>query len=62
VTNDDIPVWGAAAIGQIIGRSERAAFYLLERKYLDADKLGNLWVSTRRRLLKRIRGAEPAER
>jgi hypothetical protein len=52
--NLDDPVWGAAAIGRVIGRSERQAFYLLERKLVDATKVGNAWVSTRRRLLSGI--------
>lgn len=52
----DRPIWGAAAIGEIIGRSQRQAFHLLESGHLDADKLGNQWVSTPRRLLARIRG------
>jgi hypothetical protein len=54
--NQDTPIWGAAAIGQVIGRNERQTFYLLQRKLIDADQLGNQWVSTPRRLLARIRG------
>jgi hypothetical protein len=50
----DTPVWGAAAIGRVIGRSERQAYHLLERRLLDASKVGALWVSTPRRLLRGI--------
>jgi hypothetical protein len=50
----DTPVWGAAAIGRVIGRSERQTFHLLERGHLDASKVGGLWVSTPRRLLNGI--------
>ena len=52
----DRPVWGAAAIGQVIGRTKRQTIHLLESGHLDADKIGGHWVSTPRRLLKRIRG------
>ena len=52
--NLDTPVWGAAAIGRVIGRSERQAYHLLERTLLDASKVGSLWVSTPRRLLRGI--------
>jgi hypothetical protein len=55
-SDDDTPVWGAAAIAEVIGRSERQAYHLLERKHLDADKIGSQWVSTPQRLLARIRG------
>jgi len=54
--NQDTPIWGAAAIGRVIGRNERQTFYLLSTNRIDADKLGDQWVSTPRRLLKRIRG------
>jgi hypothetical protein len=47
----DAPIWGAKNFAPIINRSERQTFYLLERGYLDADKFGTLWCSTRRRLL-----------
>ena len=50
----DVPVWGAAAIGQVLGRNERQAYHLLERGLIDATKVGSLWVSTPRRLLRGI--------
>jgi hypothetical protein len=52
----DRPLWGAAAIGAEINRSERQAHYLLERGLLDASKIGKFWVSTPRRLRDRLLG------
>jgi hypothetical protein len=52
----DLPVWGAAAIGAQINRSERQASYMLERGLLDASKIGKFWVSTPRRLRDRLLG------
>ena len=46
----DRPIWGARAIAQHIGRSERQCFYLLASGKLDATKLGHIWTSTKRRL------------
>jgi hypothetical protein len=45
ITNDnDTPVWGAKAIGRVIGKSERAAFHLLESKALrGAKKIRGTW-------------------
>jgi hypothetical protein len=41
-------VWGAKAIGQEIGLSERRAFHRLERGHIRcAKKVGNSWVSTK---------------
>jgi hypothetical protein len=50
----DKPVWGANKIAEVINRSPRSTFHLLEKGYIDADKVGHQWVSTRRRLLWRI--------
>jgi hypothetical protein len=47
----DTPVWGAKAIGKVINKSEKAAFYLLMKGYLPAEKVGDSWVSTPRKLL-----------
>ena len=44
-------VWGAEAIGRVIGKTERATFHLLERGLLPAKKIGKSWVSSRRKLL-----------
>jgi hypothetical protein len=51
----DRPVWGAAAIGKVIGRSESETFYLLSQNVLDANKVGKKnWMSTPRRLLRSL--------
>lgn len=46
----DRPIWGARAIAQHIGRTERQTFHLLETSKLDATKVGHIWTSTKRRL------------
>lgn len=61
--NPDI-VWGAAAIGAVIGRTERQASYLLERGLLPAKRIGGRevdgiirgarWVASRKALLRAI--------
>jgi hypothetical protein len=48
------PVWGVREIARIIGRTERQTYHLLGQGHLDASRVGGRWVSTRRRLLKRI--------
>ena len=53
----DTPVWGAAAFGAVINRSERQVRHLLRRHWLDADKLGGLYWSTPRRLLDSLKNA-----
>ena len=55
-SDDDAPLWGALAIGQAIGRSERQVFHALENGLLPATKIGKAWVTTRRRLLDCING------
>jgi hypothetical protein len=47
----DTPVWGARDIGKVINKSEKAAFYLLKKGLLPAEKVGESWVSTPRKLL-----------
>lgn len=47
----DRPVWGAEAIGRVIGRSEAETFHLLSAGHIDANKIGGRWTSTPRRLL-----------
>jgi hypothetical protein len=44
-------VWGAAAIAEVIGRSERQAYWLLENDRLPARKIGQAWCASRARLL-----------
>lgn len=56
----DRPVYGAKAIANVLNLlkkngepDERRAFYMLEKGYVDANKVGETWTSTPRRLLKR---------
>jgi hypothetical protein len=51
-TDLDRPIYGAKNIGAVVNLSERQAFHALERGYLDGDKFGKKWRSTKRRLLK----------
>jgi hypothetical protein len=52
----DTPVWGAAAIAELLNCSERRAYWLLERGHIPAEKIGHHWVTTRRRACARIEG------
>jgi hypothetical protein len=52
----DLPVWGATKIGEIVNRSPRQTFHLLETGRLPATKVASKWVSTPRRLLAHILG------
>ena len=52
IADDDRPVWGAAAIAEIIGRSKTQVDYLLRHGLLDASKCGAQWTTTKRRLLR----------
>jgi hypothetical protein len=53
VSNDKAFVWGARAIGQVIGRTERQAHHLLERRVLkSAQKKGGRWVANRAALIR----------
>ena len=45
------PIWGAKAIGEVIGKNRRQTFWLLQNGLLPARKVGSLWVSDRRVLL-----------
>jgi hypothetical protein len=54
--DDDRPIWGASAIAEVVNLTRKQAFRLLEQGHLDATKVGGKWVSTRRRLLRRIAG------
>lgn len=43
----DRPVWGAAAIGAIIGRTERQTHHLLSRGLIaSARRVGGRWTAT----------------
>jgi hypothetical protein len=56
----DTPVWGAAEIGAVIGKDERATFHMLENGLLPARKVGGRWVSARKKLLAAVIGDENA--
>lgn len=47
-------IWGAKAIGECIGRSERQTFYLLESGQLPARRVGNKWVASRAALYRSL--------
>jgi hypothetical protein len=49
-------VWGAEAIGQVIGRSARATFHMLENGTLPGRKVGGRWVASRKALLTALVG------
>jgi hypothetical protein len=49
--NHPDPIWGAAAIGRVIGRNPRQTFFLLESGLLPAKKIGARWVASKRKLL-----------
>jgi hypothetical protein len=53
-------LWGARAIAQAIGRSERQAFYLLETGQLPARKVGATWVAARPKLVEFLTGTATA--
>jgi hypothetical protein len=44
-------VWGADAIAEMIGRSRRATFYMLDSGELPAKKVGGRWVIERSKLI-----------
>ena len=43
-------IWGAKAIAEAIGCTERATFHMLERKEIPARKVGSRWVASREAL------------
>ena len=57
----DAPIWGAKSIGEVIHRTQRQTYHLLEAGHLDADKIGKCWRSSIRRLLRPQRTAQAAE-
>jgi hypothetical protein len=65
--NLDRPLWGAEEIGREAGLIDkngkvklRAAFYQLEKGNIDASKVGDQWVSTRRRIRNSLSAGETA--
>jgi hypothetical protein len=53
---DDLLV-GCNAIAAELGFDPRQTYYWLSRGYLDADKVGDLWISTRSRLRRQFDGS-----
>jgi len=53
-------VWGARAIAEVIGQSERSTFHLLENEHLPAKRIGRRWCASRARLLAYLTSDEPA--
>lgn len=49
-------VWGAAAIGEVVGLSARMAFYRLSRGEIPGRKVGSSWVASRKRLTEWLAG------
>lgn len=54
IENEDDFVWGAAAIGEVINRSPRETYTLLENRELPAQKIGKMWVASRRKLRSKV--------
>lgn len=59
---EEKPIWGVKAIADVIGRSERQTFYMLEKGLLPAEKIGKSWVSTLRKLRTRFEGDQGQSR
>ena len=57
ITRDDVPIWGAGAIGREIGLDRGQTYHLLSRGHLPGRKIGRRWVSTPGQL-RRALGAE----
>jgi hypothetical protein len=47
-------IWGAQAIAEAIGRTERITFHLLEKGEIPAKKVGGRWVASRTKLLEHL--------
>jgi hypothetical protein len=56
----EMPVWGARAIGRVIGRKPTETFHLLKAGKLPAKKIGASWVAMPSALL-RACGADLAD-
>jgi hypothetical protein len=50
----DRPVWGAEDIGKIANRDLRQIYDLLDTGKIDAAKVGRVWTSTPRRILRSL--------
>ena len=53
---EEKPIWGVKAIAEVIGRSQRQTFYMLEKGLLPAEKIGKSWVSNLKKLRTRFEG------
>ncbi|MEB3045640.1 hypothetical protein [Rhizobium mulingense] len=52
-------LWGALAIAQYIGRSQRSTYHMLEQGQLPARKVGELWVGSKTTLRGHLAGEQP---
>jgi hypothetical protein len=64
----DRPIWGAMNIGRVAGITDRngnvdrqQVYYAISRGYLDVTKAGRQLVSTPRRILRSLAGAQMQE-
>jgi hypothetical protein len=55
-------LWGAEAIARFVDRDEAEIYYLLQKNLIDADKVGDLWVSTKDRLRRQFGGGQARPR
>jgi hypothetical protein len=53
-------LWGADAIGAYLNVPRRRAFYLLERRFVPARKIGATWTSSKAELRNFLTGAKRA--
>jgi len=53
-------IYGAKNIAVVVDLDERETYHALERGYLDAEKFGRKWRSTKRRLLRPKSASAPA--
>jgi hypothetical protein len=58
--SDDL-IWGGLAISEELGLSKHKTFYVLERGYVPAQKVGNIWVASRKKLRAACAGEDPKE-
>jgi hypothetical protein len=60
VSDSDV-LWGAEEIGQVIGRTARQTFHLLESGHLPAKRIGGRWCGSRRKILAAVVGDDSPE-
>jgi len=49
-TDDDVPIWGAETIAEVINLTRDQTYHLLSKELIPATKVGAQWVSTKRQL------------